>query len=160
MSKRTPPPPPELDSSWQKTPGWQGHYARMGRWRHRWRAASDPVEREDFLYAFFCAAANLADWLKAEAAVPQTELDALLKNSSDLRVARDISNVIKHRDLSDPKVGREYSMARQNDDPPHGTFAPDSRLTIYTNGAWIDAFEIANRCAREWDAFLQHHGVL
>lgn len=157
--RKEPPPPPELDQSWQKTPGWRGQAARMRRWRDRCRLAKDPEEREDFLYAFFWSSANLADWLRSERAVAQQHLDGLLATSRELQLARDISNVTKHRDLQDPKAGREYSMARQYEDPPDGTLTPDSRLTIYSNGQWLDVFELMDRCAARWDAFLREHGL-
>ena len=151
---RKPLPPPELEFSLHKARGWRGEYARLGRWRDRIRASHSEADVEDFLYAFFQATSNLRDWVQAEKVVPQARLENLYRESFDLRLAQDVGNASKHRGLTDPKVGREFSLVREAVDPGQGLFDDDATLTILSGGRHYDAFELVERCWLQWTTFL------
>jgi hypothetical protein len=156
LTPRQPPPPPVLPWSWHKTPGWRGQYERLRRWHQRLKEATNPLDREDFLYAFFQASNNLRDWLVKLGDTPQSSIEDLYRDSEYLRLGQDVANAIKHGSLSDPKLGQEFSMAREYADPGLGTFTPDSHLRILTpSGKTLDAFDVAARCAGAWEDFLR-----
>jgi hypothetical protein len=156
-SKRGSPPPPELPWSLHKSPGWQGQYDRMLRWHRRLHSARQPDEVEDYLYAFFVTCAHVRDWLLATKAVPQRDLEAFCSRE-DFRLCQDFCNATKHFSLSDPKQGREFSLAREYVGAGRGRFGGDTTLTLLSRGKQHDAFDLADRCVDQWRGFLRTHG--
>ena len=155
--RRGSPPPPELPWSLRKSPGWQGQYDRMLRWHRRLKATMRPDEVEDFLYAFFVTCAHVRDWLLATNAVPQRDLETFC-SSEDFRLCQDFCNAIKHFSLSDPKQGREFSLAREYLGAGRGHFGSDATPVLLSRGKQHDVFDLADRCLDAWRRFLRSHG--
>jgi hypothetical protein len=72
-------------------------------------------------------------WVLAEHAVPQEDLESFCA-SEDLRLCQDVCNALKHSSLSDPKQGREFSLAREYGGAGRGRFAGDSTLVLLSLG--------------------------
>ena len=156
-TNRKVPTSPELPWSWQKIAGWRGQFDRMIRWHRRLTTASDPRDVEDYLYAFFVTCTHVRDWVLAEHAVPQKDLESFCA-SEDLRLCQDVCNAIKHFSLSDPKQGREFSLAREYVGAGRGRFGGNCTLVLLSLGKQHDAFELADRCVTHWTDFLTKHG--
>jgi hypothetical protein len=148
MTPRSKPPDPELPWSWHKSLGWRGQLARLRRWRRRLHATHDLQEAEDVLYAFFQNCYHFRDWLVAEAAVPQVDIDRLFAAHTELRLAGDICNATKHLTLSRPKQPREFSLAREYRGPRRGWFGLEESETfvVLSDGAKYEALELADTC--------------
>jgi hypothetical protein len=148
-------PPPELPWSLHKSEGWQGQYARLNRWLVRMRSATAEDDRADFTYAYFVSCNSLYDWLLKEVPSIQAKLEELLATNGDLRVARDIGNMHKHRTLTDPKRGREPVLAREYTGP-----SSPSRTVALSRGETSDIYDLAQRCYAAWGQFLKGVSLL
>lgn len=94
--------------------GWRGQLSRVRRWHGRLRTA-DPDAYLDCLYAFFQNCNHLADWVANDAPGGTARVRAVLDETVELRICRDICNATKHFTLDrHPRVeggfadGREY----------------------------------------------------
>ena len=149
----------ELPWSWHRSPGWRGQFDRLRRWHERLHRAANPTDLEDYLYAFFQNCGHLRDWLPPEEFDPKS-VAQLFDKSADLQLARDISNMTKHFELSRPAAtGREPSLAREYVGRGRGCFGTDSSLVVLSRGEKHDALELAQRCLRAWKAFLESRTV-
>lgn len=153
-------PPPQFQHSLHKAGGWRGQWQRVRRWYSRVQIG-EPVDREDFLYAFFQNCASLRDWLKYDRpeSLAQRELEDLVKNHVELRLCQDISNATKHLQLSDPKMRREFAQAREYVPAPVSGGLPSSTIVLLADGQKYDALVLADRCIEIWHSFLETHGL-
>ncbi len=155
MARRREPPPPELPFSLHKRGGWQTQWERVSRWRVRVHE-SGGVEREDFLYAFFQNCASFRDWIRANrpASMTQRELEDFVRANFELRLCQDISNGTKHFALNDPKMPREFAMAREYVPAPLSGGSPSSTQVVFSEGAKHNLVELVDRCFLLWSEFL------
>lgn len=155
--------PRELPWSWERSPGWRGHYERLRRWRGR-LSELEPNDLEalfDFVLAFFTVCYHLRDWLLRDAPSVQTELDQLFAKSKPLRLSADIANIAKHFDLTRaPRAERQLSFAREYVPGGMGWFGRDGRLVVLSDGEKIDVLDLAADAEQAWTAFLRDHGCL
>lgn len=140
------------------TGGWRTQLERLRRWYHRLSTAVEPSDRYDFLHAFFENAFHLRDWLKDTGAVSEQDLDAFFAANAEMRLCRDLANAHKHYSLKRPSQPAPPSEAREYL-PGMGNLGSDVLLVILSDGVRYDAFELAGRVLRLWDAFIaaQHH---
>lgn len=160
-SPKQPLPPPELPWSLHKSSGWRSQLERVRRWQRRVVVARGSPEVEDYLYAFFQNCYHLRDWLQVEQAVPQTALEEFFRVNVEMRLCQDVCNATKHLKLSDPKLGREFSMAREYIGPSPVPNAPTTTLVLLAGSSKYDAFDLMGKCLGRWEAFLrgQDHAI-
>ena len=151
---------PQFPYSLHKAGGWRGQWHRVRRWHSRVQTG-EPVDREDFLYAFFQNCASLRDWLKYDRpeSLEQRELEDLVKNHVELRLCQDISNATKHLQLSDPKMRREFAQAREYVPAPVKGGSPSSTIVLLADGQKYDALVLVDRCVEIWRSFLKTHSL-
>jgi hypothetical protein len=136
--------------------GWRSQWNRVQRWQERASNASTPVDRADFLYAFFENAFHLRDWLADTGAIDPAALETLFTENAALRLCRDLANSHKHYSLRRSSQPRPPSEVREYS-PGTGNLAGDVSLVVLSDGIKHDAFELAWRILRAWDAFLTEH---
>src|ERR1039457_1983242 len=108
---------PELGWSLHMTGGWRSHYDQMSRWYARLMEAKEPLDRLDFLYAFFESSHALNDWLRNSGAATEENLRRLSDQHEELRINRDFANSLKHYVLSRrPSQPKPPSLAREYND--------------------------------------------
>jgi hypothetical protein len=140
------------------TGGWHAQLDRVRRWHRRASIAIDPVDRADFLYAFFENAFHLRDWLKDAGAASDNDLNTFFASSADMRLCRDLANAHKHYSLRSPSQPAPPSEAREYA-PGNGNLCFDVSLVILSDGTKHDAFELATRILRAWEDFISSHVV-
>ena len=139
--------------------GWQGQYRRMGRWFDRLKEVANDWdsysfdEQIDFALVFFHTAYHLRDYILRERAVAQQAVEALMKSSRPLQVARDLANGSKHRVLDRPSLDAHPWISRTLN------FGPEPRLTLKVDPKQEDLVSVAAACVRDWDRFLAQHGL-
>lgn len=138
------------------TGGWRGQLDRVRRWYHRASKAKDPIDKHDFLYAFFENAFHLRDWLKDTGAAGEKDLHRLFTENADMRLCRDLANSHKHYSLRDPSQATPPSEAREYS-PGSGNLGSDISLVVLSDGIKYDAFELAGRILRAWEDFNVSH---
>lgn len=139
------------------TGGWQSQLDRVRRWYARASSADDPIDRWDFLYVFFENAFHLRDWFKDTRAASDGDLQALFADP-DMRLCRDLANSHKHYSLQSPSQPRPPSEVHEYS-PGSGSLATDVSLVVLSDGVKHDAFELAGRILRAWEAFISQHVV-
>lgn len=144
----------------QEAEGWHGQYRRMLRWRERIStidAERSSAEQLDFLIAFFVACFHLRDWLK-DSGLDAGRLNALFRESVELRICRDIANGFKHSRLDrEPFHDQAFSVVREHVPAgwPSNLGHSNARWSIVAGDDKLDdLIELAGRCVSVWDAFL------
>jgi hypothetical protein len=144
----------ELPWSWHDAAGWPGQLARTRRWLARVRTTQDAVEATDFLFAFFQSCYSLRDWLPPS--FKRGRVLHLFNTNAELRLCRDLANMTKHRALKGRTgTGRQPSIAREYADEGRGWLGGDSWLVVLSRGQKIDALELADRCLRLVQGFVE-----
>lgn len=137
------------------TGGWRTHFDQMARWHTRLMKATEPLDRLDFLYAFFESSHALNDWLQNSGATTQNSLMQLSKQNEELRINRDFANSLKRyvltRKTSQPNPP---SLDREYNDPGYSNFEPDSDLVLLSNGKKYNVFDLASRLMKIWSAYV------
>ncbi len=148
---------PEVGWSVHMTGGWLGQLERVRRWYGRATNAIDPIDRSDFLGAFFENAFHFRDWLRDTGTVSEDELQAFFDAHEDMRVCRDIANSHKHYSISRPSQLVPPSEVREYS-PGRGNLSSDVSQVILSDGKKHDAFELARRVLRLWEEFIARRG--
>lgn len=145
----------ELPWSWHNSSGWEGQLERTKRWHSRMRASRSPDDAEDFVFAFFQNCYALREWFPRSGFDP-TLVKELFSRTPELRLCRDLANMTKHGDLSrSPSTGRQPSIAREYVGAGQGWFGGDSCLVVLSRGQKVDALELADRCLKLVQTFLE-----
>lgn len=135
------------------TGGWKAQLERVRRWYQRALSAKDPIDRYDFLYAFFENAFHLRDWLIDTGAVSENDLTNFFAENEDMRLCRDLANSHKHYSISRPSQPAPPSEVREYS-PRSGNFDTDTSLVILSDGTKYDAFDLAMRILHKWEEFI------
>jgi hypothetical protein len=141
----------------------------MRRWHARLGAASgvDEAQQVDDFYAFFVCCYHLKDWIKNDDAVPETvrrEVESFVNHSPTLALLSDITNGFKH--LKRDRPARVDAAARVSAivNPSLGAFVlGESRLggiVVLGDQGRQDAKQVADRCLKDWNDFLQSKGLV
>ncbi len=138
------------------TGGWRTQLDRVRRWYHRASKAELPIDRYDFLYAFFENAFHLRDWLLDSGATSEADLDGLFATNADMRLCRDLANSHKHYSLRHPSQPAPPSEVHEYS-PGSGNLGSDISLVILSDGMQHDAFDLAERILRAWEDFITSH---
>jgi hypothetical protein len=137
------------------TGGWKAHFDQMSRWYTRLIKATEPLDRLDFLYAFFESSHTLNDWLQNSGAATEESLRRLSGQHEELRINRDFANSLKHYVLSGrPSQPNPPSLAREYNDPGYGNFESDSDLVILSNGKKYNVYKLAGRLMEIWSSYV------
>ena len=146
---------PVLGWSLHMTGGWRAKHERVKRWFNRAVCATEPIDRIDFLYAFFENAYHLRDWIKDTKAVEDDDLNKFISGNAYMRLCRDLANSHKHYSLNrgnstPPSEVREYS-------PGNGNLELDTSLIIIRDGTKYDAVDLAKNIMTAWEDFIKLH---
>ena len=137
------------------TGGWSTHFDQMSRWYARLMKATEPLDRLDFLYAFFESSHALNDWLQNSGAATEKSLRRLSDQHEVLRINRDFANSLKHYALSRrPSQPNPPSLAREYNDPGHGNFESDSDLVILSDGKRFNVYVLAGNLMKIWTEYV------
>ncbi|MCC6317245.1 MAG: hypothetical protein IT361_06080 [Gemmatimonadaceae bacterium] len=134
--------------------GWSAQLDRARRWHARLQLAASPTDRYDFLFAFFENAFHLRDWLADSGAVKQSDLDAFIESSAEMRLCRDLANSHKHHTIRSPSQPAPPSEALEYD-PSGGNLGNGTSVVILSDGTKWDALELASAVMRKWDGFVE-----
>ena len=135
------------------TGGWRTQLNRVRRWWRRLSNATDPHDREDYLYAFFENAFHLRDWLRDTGEVAEADLAKFFEVNEEMRLCRDLANSHKHYSLRHASQSAPPSEVREYW-PGGGNFTADVSLTILSEGKKYDAFVLAKRILDRWEEFI------
>jgi hypothetical protein len=162
---------------------WPVQYRRMLRQRAQLRAPMpDEEHQRDAFYDFFVAAYHLGDWLRNDDTVDQKVRNAAwaFRHTGAIGLAGDVANGFKHLTRDRPANVDEGAHVSNitcgftlDTTPLEGTgpvaldevettspkAAPLGGFVIAGNQTWEDAFEVADRCIAQWDAFLRDHAL-
>src|SRR5277367_1627790 len=131
--------------------GWQVQLARVRRWYGRAATATDPIDRGDYLHAFFENAYHLRDWREDTGVVSRIGLQAFFDANEEMRLGRELGNSRKRYALKRPDQFvlplevHEYSGGI-------GNLSSDTSLLILSDGKKHDAFDLARRVIDLWEA--------
>ena len=138
------------------TGGWRAQLDRVRRWHARLATARNPSDRHDFLYAFFESAFHLRDWLLDAGAASERDIRTLFEGAEEMRLCRDLANSHKHFSLYDPSQPLPPSEALEFA-AGFGNLDTDTSLVVLSDGKKHDAFELATKVLRSWEAFILSH---
>jgi len=144
--------PPVLGWSFHMTGGWRGQLQRVERWHSRFVNAQSEHDQIDYLFAFFEASFALRDWLIDTGAAPQMDLERLFQQHVELRLNRDIANLLKHHSISRPSQEQPPSLICEYA-PERPSFGVDRSLLFLSEGASYDAIALATRCLGIWSEY-------
>jgi hypothetical protein len=150
---------------------YREQYDRMKRWHDRLvsldQGRAHNVSSENYLdeiYAFFQNCYHLKDWIKNDGAVPlkKRAVEDYINNSRPLRLCADLCNALKHLTLKDePRSGENPAFGKEHYSLTLGGESPTISLKyeVTTVNGPEDAFQLATKCVREWDAFFARNGL-
>ena len=145
---------------------YQEQYNRLNRWYKRFKEINDgkihdkPSEiYQDDVYAFFMNCHHLKDWIKNDTAAASVanNVENYINNNPDLSLCADICNGVKHlrlisnRSGERPKFGKKVAKVHIGSGPI--TIA--LKYEIKTDSGTIDAFDLATKCIKAWEIFIQ-----
>lgn len=136
------------------TGSWQGHLARVERWYRRLIAAQSDDDKIDFLYAFFESSFAFRDWLVDTGAANQQEIEDLFLRHVELRLNRDIANLLKHHSITRPSQEQPPCLATEYA-PEWPTFGINRKLIVLSEGKNYDAIALAKRCLDIWCEYVK-----
>lgn len=112
----------------------------------------------DDIYAFFINCYHLKDWIANDPSSPFREaVKDFGRDSPNFQICRDLCIGAKHLAVNDPSSSLpEKKLGRKHWDftPGQGKSLIKLRIFVGTAPAEKDAFEIAENCMKEWEAFL------
>jgi hypothetical protein len=141
------------------TGGWQAQLDRLRRWYHRASNATDPLDRWDYVNAFFENALHLRDWLDDTGTVPEADLKKFFDANEEMRLCRDLANSHKHYSLNHPSQSTPPSEIREYS-PGSGNLHSNASLMILRDGKKYDAFDLAKRILQLWEAFTFDYKIV
>jgi len=114
---------------------------------------------EDEVYAFFMNRYHLKDWIKNDpvAAVSViNRVEGYINNNPELSLCADISNGLKHfqLDRERSRESPEFGKKKAKLDIGKGPITIALKYEITTNTGTIDAFDLATKCMKAWEIFL------
>jgi hypothetical protein len=145
-------------------------FDRVKRWYQRFviinegRQHNLPSDNyQDEVYAFFLNCYHLKDWIKNDESVgaaAKDKVEEFINNNKELSLCADICNSIKHLKLDEnkkPRSGQDPRFGQRNFHLQVG--GPETtisvRYTIDTSSGPVDAFELATKCLKAWETFIQ-----
>ena len=134
------------------TGGWETQLQRVQRWYKRALEAKDPVDKQDYLYAFFENAFHLRDWLENTGGATREDLNTFINSEAEMRLCRDLANSHKHYSISKPSQPFPPSEAREYA-PNRGNLGNVSWI-ILSDGVKHDAFQLATHIIEAWEDFI------
>lgn len=131
-------------------------WERVLRWRTR---ASDAMTRDDdgfdFLLVLFANVFQMRDWLGASRPDLRSDVLALFRGSTNLGLARDLTNGGKHMTLTEYSVEGAASILREY------AGAGRSRYVVpLAGGRNVEALLLADACIAEVRTFMERHDLL
>jgi hypothetical protein len=138
-------------------------FERVERWYQRFKEINDGKLHDryteyykDEVYAFFINCFHLKDWIKYDKSVGNANniVEEFVKNNTDLNLCRDICHGIKHLELKNPKSGKDPKFGKR-DYAINSAGIINIKYTINLKDGPIDAFELATRCLKVWEEFIQ-----
>jgi hypothetical protein len=135
------------------TGGWRTQFERLQRWYRRASNAADPIDRLDFLYAFFENAFHLRDWLVDAGVVSHSDMRAFFNAHEDMRLCRDLANAHKHFSIRDPSQPLPPSEVHEYS-PKGGSLSADVSLVVLSDGKKHDVVDLAGRILHHWTNFV------
>jgi len=155
--------PPQIPSATPRK--HQEQFERVKRWHRRFaeidkgRIHNLPSDfYQDEVYAFFLNCYHLKDWIRNDstAGAAAAKVEGFIDATEELRLCADICNSHKHLILTRPRSGQNPQFGRRQ----FGLHLGESetsinvKYSIETSGGPIDAFELATKCLRAWEAFI------
>ena len=114
---------------------------------------------EDEVYAFFMNCYHLKDWIRNDPAAAVSvinRVEGYINNNPELSLCADISNGLKHFQLDRERSGEspEFGKKKAKLDMGKGPITIALKYEITTNTGIIDAFDLATKCMKAWEIFL------
>jgi hypothetical protein len=114
----------------------------------------------DFCLALFMNLYHLRDWIQATKPELQPLIATYVRESRDLRLARDLCNGSKHLSLNRASVDPRFLTAMEYQPPSlSGEPTPSYRLLMLTDSEKVELPALADRCIDSWRAFMTAHGL-
>ena len=146
-------------------PKYVQQFARVGRWYERFEQISrgklhdtDSDFYQDDVYAFFMNCYHLKDWVRndPDAATLSGKVEDFITNTPEMALCADICNGLKHLTLTKPRSGENPQFGKRLFKVGVGTQPTTIAVeyTIDTTSGPVDAFDLATRCLKAWQAFL------
>ena len=144
---------------------YQEQYNRLNRWYIRFKEINDgkihntPSEYyQDDVYAFFMNCYHLKDWIinDTAAASVANNVENYINNNPELSLCADICNGLKHLRLISDRSGErpKFGKKRGNLVIGSGPITIALKYEIKTNSGTIDAFDLATKCIKAWEIFI------
>jgi hypothetical protein len=140
-------------------------WSRVLRWRERVRVAlsppcANPDDAMDMCLALFMNLYHLRDWIKSTDATLDRAINAHVRSSRPLSLARDLCNGSKHMSLTSASVDARFLTAMEYLPPPlSGEDGPSYRLMMLTTTERIEMGELADLCIESWRSFMAAHNL-
>jgi len=118
---------------------------------------------DDDIYAFFQNCYHLKDWIKNDPACSSwSRVEDYINSNPDLQICGDLCNALKHltlkttRSTENPNFGGSAITLDITEGIGVGAdFHIAIKYIVSTNSATIDAFDLAERCVKAWESFIQ-----
>ncbi|MCX6101157.1 MAG: hypothetical protein NTV92_07020 [Candidatus Bipolaricaulota bacterium] len=110
----------------------------------------------DDIYSFFIHCYHLKDWISGDPTSPlRDSVSSFGRDSESFQICRDLCNGAKHLALDSPHSDlAKPGLWRKHVDFKVSTRIFSMRIFVQTRAGEREAFEIAEECMREWQAFL------
>jgi hypothetical protein len=143
------------------------YLARFGQARSGSRHATESEHDQDDMYAFFLNCHHFKDWIKNDPACSAWTPGAeqLVTQSGDLSLCADLCNSLKHLRLDRPRSTQNPAFAQV---PVHVIVCTaftesesvhhQSTAIISTASGLVDGFDLAARCVKVWESYIQANG--
>jgi hypothetical protein len=147
-------------------PKYLEQWERVNRWYSRFRMINagrmhdqSSENYQDDVYAFFLNCYHLKDWIKNDPSVGAAagKVEAFVASSVELKLCGDICNSIKHLVLRVTKSGGAPRFGPRHFKLDLGSGPPAIAVSyeIQTATGPVDAFELATKCIRAWESFIE-----
>ncbi len=114
---------------------------------------------QDDVYGFFMNCYHLKDWIRNDptASALSTKVESFITNVPEMALCADICNGLKHLVLKSPRSSENPQFGKRHFKVGVGTQRTTIAVeyTIDTASGPIDAFELATKCLKAWEDFLQ-----
>ena len=135
----------------------------LGRIREMYRAVPFKEDKEQYaddVLSFFIHAYHIKDWIFRLNKIGMTQdvIEKFINQHEELRICADLCNGSKHCKLTNTRTHREPHLAGKQfvssgiNDVMHST---QCKFKIFDGNKFLDALELAERCMKLWDEFIE-----
>ena len=141
---------------------------RLATPKPRYRSPGEPPgiptwDAKHAAHDFFIHCHAFKDWLAKEQPHLRDAIEAHVTKSPALSLAADWANAEKHGGLDRrPRASQQIDSVKQATEmvTVDGVCLFSARAIYYLDGVEHQVLELAERCLRDWDAFLGEHGIV